>query len=353
VELKATPSDDAEIKWYAESAESSDEIVLHTGNTFTDTVEETKSYYAQAVIGNCVSSRTAVVAEVTPKPVINPLSSNTSTCSGNTVQLSVSATPATAYQWLKSNVSVGNSGSTTNYTTVALTEGATYSVEVFNGSSCSVTSDEVLVTVNPLPVATVADVGICSGAQAILTATLVSGTTDNMTYTWNYFGTSGTGTTNSFTTPQALTEATTYSVRLRNSNGCVGNVSNVANITLNSSFTIIGPVGMAYCVEESVSPTLTVSTSGTTGAITYEWWTDSGTGTDAKVAACGNSPTCSPGEITAERTEFWVRVTNSDCTKPSERAVITLAKNASAGKIKVDDGNACVLSPGRIGAQIN
>jgi hypothetical protein len=54
-----------------------------------------------------------------------------------------------------------------------------------------------------------------------------------MTYTWNVGGTSSTTTGNSKTS-QALTAATTYTVQLTNSNGCVGNVSSPATITVNA-----------------------------------------------------------------------------------------------------------------------
>jgi hypothetical protein len=62
-------------------------------------------------------------------------------------------------------------------------------------------------------------------------ATLGSGTTTAMTYTWNIGGTTSTTNVNSKTS-STLSASTTYTVRLTNSNGCVGNVSSPATITV-------------------------------------------------------------------------------------------------------------------------
>jgi hypothetical protein len=59
------------------------------------------------------------------------------------------------------------------------------------------------------------------------------GTTTAMTYTWNVGGTSSTTSVNSKTS-QALTANTTYTVQIRNANGCVGAVSAPATITVNA-----------------------------------------------------------------------------------------------------------------------
>jgi uncharacterized protein (TIGR02145 family) len=96
-----------------------------------------------------------------------------------------------------------------------------------------VPSNIFTVRVNPLPAATVTAKTVCSGGTVTLFATLGAGTTTPMTYTWNIGGTSSTTSDNSKTT-EVLTTTTTYTVQLRNANGCVGNVSAPATITVNS-----------------------------------------------------------------------------------------------------------------------
>jgi hypothetical protein len=118
----------------------------------------------------------------------------------------------------------------------------------------------------PLPVATAAARTICSGQTAALSATLGAGTTTAMTYTWNIGGTSSTTTVNSKTS-QTLNANTTYTVRLRNDNGCVGAVSAPATITVNALPAIARSGGNASqnVDQYSVITTITYTASNATG----------------------------------------------------------------------------------------
>jgi hypothetical protein len=122
-----------------------------SGNSYTysGATAGTKSAQVRAVTEACQSALSSVsTVAVSVQPTINTQPAGTSVCSGTTATLSVTATNATAYQWKKgsSNVADGSGGTTANYTTAALTAGATYSVVVANGA-CSVTSNNALVSI--------------------------------------------------------------------------------------------------------------------------------------------------------------------------------------------------------------
>jgi uncharacterized protein (TIGR02145 family) len=96
----------------------------------------------------CTSPWASASVTVYAKPVINTQPAESQAiCPGSTASLTVAASNATAYQWMKdgSSVTDGSGGTTTSYTTAALYANATYSVVAGNGA-CSVTSNEALVS---------------------------------------------------------------------------------------------------------------------------------------------------------------------------------------------------------------
>jgi hypothetical protein len=129
---------------------------------------------------------------------------------------------------------------------------------------------------NPLPVATVSAMTICKGTTADLTATLGTGSTPSMTYTWNINGTSSTTSANNMTS-QVLNAMTTYTVQLTNSNGCTGVVSGPATITVREVDAVPGctitpstlpSLFCGYYVRVSFTATATAGSSDITG---YQW----------------------------------------------------------------------------------
>ncbi len=75
---------------------------------------------------------------------------------------------------------------------------------------------------------------VCAGTNVTLTATPSGGTTTANTYTWNIGGATTTTTTNTFTVPAAsITTSKTFTVSVRNANGCTSTVSNTGTITVN------------------------------------------------------------------------------------------------------------------------
>jgi uncharacterized protein (TIGR02145 family) len=146
VTISATLSD-VVIDWYVASSGGTS---LTTGASYTPNVASSTTYYAEAriVATNCVSaSRTAVTATMNTVPTINTHPASVATCSGSTVQLTVAASSATGYQWMKngSNVTDGSGGTTASYRTGALSGNATYTV-VESNAACTVTSNAAYIT---------------------------------------------------------------------------------------------------------------------------------------------------------------------------------------------------------------
>jgi PKD-like domain/Ig-like domain CHU_C associated/Lysyl oxidase len=113
----------------------------------------------------CTSSRVPATLTVNPVPVITT-SGNTSVCAGSSATLSAGG--ATTYAWSPSAGLNGTSGATTIATPSSTT---TYTVTGTNGSGCT-SSDNITVTVNPLPVVSLAPfTALCDTG----TATLLTG----------------------------------------------------------------------------------------------------------------------------------------------------------------------------------
>jgi uncharacterized protein (TIGR02145 family) len=141
-----------------------------------------------------------IFACVPPAITVHPTAS-TSTCSGGTVQLSVTASSATAYQWKKGSANVldGTGGTTANYTTAPLSGNATYTVVVSNGA-CSTTSNSALVTiygaVSPGAITTASTTTFIGTAPTVTVGSsqAATGGSGNLTYLWVRTGGTGAAT---------------------------------------------------------------------------------------------------------------------------------------------------------------
>jgi hypothetical protein len=246
--------------------------------------------------------------------------------SGETTTLSITATgvePMT-YQWYEGKAGtitkpVGTNSAT--FTTPALTATTSYWVRVSN-SAGSVNSALATVTVAVAPSINVqpASVSILSGSTATLTVA-TSGTAP-LTYQW-YQGAVGNTTmpvgTNAFTfiTP-ALTETTSFWVRVSNSVGSVDSAP--ATVTIAVAPTIDAqPSSMSMIIGSTA--TLTVAANGT-APLTYQWYQGAVGTTTTPVGT--NSASYTTPFLTAT-TSYWVRVSNIAGSVDSGLAIVTIA----------------------------
>jgi len=195
-----------------------------------------------------------VIVTVNPLPIVGAGPDQT-VCAGTAVTLSGSG--ATTYSW---------SPAITNG--VAFTPAATATYTVTGTTSGCTSTDQVLVTVNPLPIVGAGpDQTVCFGTQVTLSGTGAS------TYTWSPAVTNGVAFTPTL-------GATTYTVTGTTAAGCTGTDQVVVTMNSNPSPVINGPT--EYCTGN----TALLSTSIPYNA--YLWSTGATTATINATAA--NNP---------------------------------------------------------------
>src|SRR5207253_986905 len=145
-----------------------------------------------------------------------PTAAGATICAGNSTTLTATA-PGGTYEWY--DAATGGTLLMTNarYTTPVLSTTTTYYVQTTTGG-CAGPRTAVTVIVNPIPAApTVANITICDGSAATLTATAPGGT-----YQWYDAATGGTllATGASYTSP-SLSAGTIYYVQTTIA-GCTG-----------------------------------------------------------------------------------------------------------------------------------
>ena len=213
--------------------------------TFSPTTNTT---YSVTVTGtnNCtVSASRLVTVNALPTASISPLSP--SICEGTSQTLT--ANGGGTYAWSNGL----GSGATK---TVSPTTNTTYTVTVTNAANCTTTAASTVV-VNTLPNAQInGPTTICSGLQAILTAS------GGSSYSWSNSGGSNAQVT---FTP---TQTTTYTVTVTSAANCTATASQTVSVQTSPTATITGP--SSVCSGNSI--TLTAN-----GGNSYAWSNGSNT----------------------------------------------------------------------------
>ncbi|WP_188050857.1 gliding motility-associated C-terminal domain-containing protein [Flavobacterium sp. GP15] len=215
-------------------------ITVTTVGTFSVTVKNSNGCSATALV-NTTLDNTLPIAAIA--------SDNGLALSCTTPNTTLTASGGTSYLW--------SNGATTPAITVATA--GTFSVTVKNANGCSATASVTTTLDNALPIAAIAsDNGLALSCNIPNTTLTASGGTS---YLWS----------NGATTP-AITVATagTFSVTVRNSNGCSASAS--VNTTLDNSLPIISISSQtdAYCFGEN-NGTISIITEGGKSPYTYEW----------------------------------------------------------------------------------
>ncbi|TAL59337.1 MAG: T9SS type B sorting domain-containing protein [Bacteroidetes bacterium] len=241
-----------------------------TTNPISVSPTSTSTYSVIVSIGSCVDVASASVI-VNPSPSVS-VSGNTTLCVGDIATLTASG--STNYTW--------SNGSSAATITVSPSATTNYTVTSSNGSCTSSTAITVLVS--PPPIANANNSTICSGQNAILTAS------GGGTYVWS----NGATTSSISITPTA---AAAYSVIVS-----IGNCSDTASamVTVNPS-----PTASAFSnivITQGQSTTLSASGGGT-----YLWINGS----------TQNPITISPPVTTI----YCVTVTQNNC---SDTACVTV-----------------------------
>ncbi len=241
------------VDWY--SAPVNGTLLQANSTTYTPTAAGT--YYAEArnTINGCVSStRTAVVLTINPQPVANA-GADQAICAGTSANLLASATAGTSpysYKW--------SSGQTVAGISVSPAITTTYTVTVTDSKGCS-NVDQVVVTVNPLPIANAGpDQEVCFGTMATITASATAGTTP-YTYAWSLG--LGAGATKQIT----LSSTTTFEVTVTDANGCTD--TDEVTVTVNPLPTVNAGPDQEIC--NGLAANLTATPGAGTAPFTYKW----------------------------------------------------------------------------------
>ncbi len=253
---------------------------LGSGNSHTVSPVSATTYTVIGTAANGCTGTDQVVVTVNSLPVITA-SPDISICNGSSS--TISASGGTSYTW---DNGLG-SGSSHTVLPAATT---TYTVTGTDANGC-VNTDQVTVTVNPLPViAASADSSICIGSSATIS---VSG---GVSYTWD----NGLGSGNAHTVSPAAT--TTYTVTGTDANGCMN--TDQVTITVNPLPSIVASIDESICDQSSTI----ISASG---GNSYSW--NNGLGS-------GSSHTVSP----ASTTTYTVTGTDVNGCINTDQVVITV-----------------------------
>jgi hypothetical protein len=236
-------------------------ILLATRDSLV--VYQSGSYHVTVNNGNnCPSTSGTTTVTVAPRPTVSiAANGQTRFCQGGSVQLQATSTGTNlSYVWYRN----GNAIASSNSTLYNASQTGTYNVIVTAVGSCSDTSNNITVTVDTLPVATITANGPTTFCQG-----------DSVTFTATYTGTLGVqwyrgnnpiqgATANTF----VADTAGTYHVQVENGNGCFG-TSNSFTVTVSpipvASVTASGPLG--FCLGDSV--TLTAASGS---GYNYQWF---------------------------------------------------------------------------------
>jgi gliding motility-associated-like protein len=225
-----------------------------TGNTVTATPTATTTYIVTSPSSSTACAASAnVIITVHPTPLVNA-GIPQALCAGASVNLSASG--ATSYSWLPisglSSASISNPVASPNANT-------TYTVTGTSAFGCEAT-DQVEVTVNPLPIA-IPGVG---GSHCYGESTQLNGS-GGTSYQWS----PSTGLSNAtISNPVASPNLTTsYSLIVTDNNGCVSISSASISVTVNQlpAAPVISNSGtLTFCAGNDV-------TLSATGGQSYSW----------------------------------------------------------------------------------
>jgi len=299
--LSASGQSGVVFQWYS----SLTGTPVFTGNPLiTPILNDTTTYYVEAVLNGCTSGRIPVNVNVIPTPA-NPVAPDISVCAGGTATLEAISPSIATFEWF--DVPTGGTpihiGST--YTIPAPASVTVYYVQVVvNGCR----SGRTAVTVTPASInpPTLNDITICQGQSG----TLVISSPIGANYNWYDAPTGGnllqSGVNTIFTTP-ILNSTTTYYVEVIQ-NGCT---SNRASVNVNVNIQPNTPVVSNVTICENQNTNLVAFSNGT-----HHWYDANG-----NFISVGDTFTT---PILQNSTSYFVESILNGCTSSRVPVIVTV-----------------------------
>ncbi|TND00892.1 MAG: PKD domain-containing protein, partial [Bacteroidetes bacterium] len=259
------------------------------------TTAATGMYYVTVTVSGCTSPTDSVAVIVNPLPVVLA-GSDVAICIGDSTPLSGTGTGTMV--WSNASGLSCTNCSAPNASPAATT---TYTLTLTDANGC-VNTDDVIVTVNTLPVAVAgADAALCNGDSAVLNGS------GGGTYSW--LPATNLSNTSSATPTADPSVTTTYTLQVTDINGCQDTDAVVVTVNALPAVTA-GP-------DQSMCPTGNVPLN-VTGAQSYVWSPASG----LTCTNCSN-PVATP----AVTTTYYVTGTDSNGCINNDTIVVTVAPN--------------------------
>jgi gliding motility-associated-like protein len=201
-------------------------------------------------------------------------------CVSFTSQLTGSATAASISPWTSSNTTIATVSSTGLVTAVS---GGTTTITYTNANNCKATE---VFTVNPAPTITpLVSSTVCMGGTPTVLSFTISGATGTPTYQWysNTINNTTTGTVipgeinTTFNPPASVTGTFYYyCIITLPTGGCSNIKTNTATVTImpNASITSQPTPTQNLCVGVTIPSALSISYSGGTGTVGYQWYSN-------------------------------------------------------------------------------
>jgi gliding motility-associated-like protein len=296
------------------SSTNTSQTLASPATTTTYTLTETNT-------ANGCSKANTVTVLVNPTPTANT-GPNQTICKGSSVVIGGAAVFGNTYSW---SPSTGLSSATVSNPTASPAATTTYTLTESAGASCA-TSNTVVITVNPLPIANAGPAAaVCKGESVSIGTAGISGDS----YSWSpSAGLANASAAQTNATPSA---SITYTLSVTGSNGC--KATDTVHIQVNplpNAFT--GPA-QTMCAGSTVS----IGGAAVAGD-TYSWTPSGGLN-----STTSSQPSAAPASTTTYT--LTETITSTGCSK-SDSVVVTVTPlpNATTGNgVKICKGGSVAI----------